>query len=103
MKKTLYISFFMLFVAFAAFATNDLKLGQNYPNPAKAKTYVEVSFNSPSASLNVYDVLGKLVLTEKLSNSGTFMIDVTNFPDGVYIYTLEADGETITKRLIVKK
>lgn len=103
MKKSLYISLLMVFMAFVAFASNDLKLGQNYPNPAKGKTYVEVQFNSPDAVLKVYNVLGKLVQSENLTSSGTYMIDVTSFPEGVYIYTLEADGETITKRMTVKK
>ncbi len=102
MKKSIYIFVLMLF-AVAAVATNGLKLGQNYPNPAKAKTYIEVEFKSAEAELKVYNVLGKLVQSETLSNSGTFMIDVTNFPDGVYFYTLDADGETVTKRMTVKK
>jgi len=40
---------------------------------------------------------------QKLPYSGTFMIDVTNIPDGVYFYTLESDGHKMTKKLTVKK
>ena len=87
----------------AAIAGNDLNLGQNYPNPAKEKTYIEVAFDSPSASLKVYNVLGKMLLHETLGHSGTYMINVTDYPEGVYIYTLEADGEKVTKRMTVKK
>ncbi|MFY0644932.1 MAG: T9SS type A sorting domain-containing protein [Bacteroidia bacterium] len=87
----------------AAIAGNDIKLGQNYPNPAKEKTYVEVTFDTPTASLKVYNVLGKMLLQETLGHSGTYMINVTDYPEGVYIYTLEADGEKITKRMTVKK
>ncbi len=64
---------------------------------------MEVSFESPSASLKVYNVLGKRLLEETLGHSGTYMIDVTNYPEGVYIYTLEANGEKITKRMTVNK
>ena len=103
MKKYLFISVVLMFIGFVAFATNDIKLGQNYPNPAKEKTYVEVSFDGPTASLKVYNVLGKVVMQEKLTHSGTYMINVTDFPEGVYIYTLEANGEKETRRLTVKK
>lgn len=103
MKRSFYIALVFVFVSFMAYATNDIKLGQNYPNPAKGKTYIEVEFNSPSATLEVYNVLGKLVQKETLNHSGTYLIDVTEFPEGVYLYTLEADGEKITKRMTVKK
>lgn len=92
-----------LLMAFTAWAGNDIKLGQNYPNPAKEKTYIQVEFTGPQASLKVYNVLGKLVMQQKIANSGTFMINVTDFAEGVYIYTLESNGEKITKRMTVKK
>lgn len=88
---------------FIAHATGVVELGQNYPNPAKNKTYIEVSFNSPTAVLSIYNLLGKKIEEKQLNNSGTFEINVTNYPEGVYLYTLEADGEKITKRMTVKK
>ena len=88
---------------FVAQATGVIELGQNYPNPAKGKTYIEATFNSPTATLTIYNVLGKMIEEKLLSNSGTYEVNVTNYPEGVYLYTLEADGEKITKRMTVKK
>ncbi len=86
-----------------AFATGDTDLGQNYPNPAKEKTYVNVEFTSPQATLTISNVLGKTLEIKTLTTSGTFELDVTNYPEGIYFYTLEADGEKLTKKMTVKK
>ncbi len=81
---------------------NTLKLGQNYHNPAQGKTYIDVAFSSAEATLKIYNVLGKLV-EEITVVDKRIVIDVTNYPEGVYLYTLEADGEKVTRRMTVKK
>lgn len=86
---------------FVAQATGNVKLGQNYPNPAKEKTYIPVEFSSSSASLTIVDLLGKKVEEKVLNNSGTFEINVSEYPEGIYLYTLDADGMTLTKRMTV--
>lgn len=103
MKNRIYITLFTLVLAVVAFATNDPKLSQNYPNPATNKTYVDIEFSSPEATLTLYNVLGKKMDVMKLNQSGKFIIDVSELPEGIYLYTLDADGEKITKRMTVKK
>ncbi len=103
MKRFLQIAFILLITSTVAFAIGDGELGQNYPNPAKEKTFVKVEFNSPQATLTISNVLGKKLEVKTLNRSGTFVIDVTSFPDGVYFYTLEADGNKVTKKMTVKK
>jgi len=86
-----------------AMAGDDPKLAQNYPNPAKEKTFVKVEFSSSEAVLTLSNILGEVVSVQKLPHSGTFTLDVTEIPEGVYFYTLAADGQKLTKRLTVKK
>ena len=102
MKRLFYIAFLSFFISAVAFATNDIELSQNYPNPAKEKTYVKVEFSSPQATLTISNILGKTLEVKTLPYSGTFVIDVTELPNGVYFYTLEADGEKVTKKMTVK-
>jgi hypothetical protein len=102
-KKLFYISFILVLTSLVAFATGDTELGQNYPNPAKEKTYVNVEFTSPQARLTISNVLGKTLEIKTLTATGTFVLDVTNYPEGVYFYTLEADGQKLTKKMTVKK
>lgn len=79
-------------------------LGQNYPNPAKSKTVINVEFTSAEAVLSIYNVLGKLVEEIVVSSSSkTVTIDVSNYQDGIYLYSIEADGLKVTKRMTVKK
>ena len=92
-----------MFAASVALSDNVTKLGQNYPNPASGKTYVNVEFSSPQATLILSNILGETLQVLKLPHSGTFVIDVTEMPEGVYFYTLDADGHKATKRLTVKK
>jgi len=82
--------------------TTIIKLGQNYPNPASGKTIIDVSFASPGATLVIYNVLGRVVEEISILDK-KIILDVTNYPEGVYLYTLEADGEKVTRRMTVRK
>ena len=93
----------LLLTASVAMASDDPKLAQNYPNPAKGKTYVNVEFTSSTALLTLSNILGEVVSVQQLPHSGTFILDVTEIPEGVYFYTLAADGQKLTKKLTVKK
>lgn len=115
MKKALLTFFFIgLIAAFGlqsqAHVPNDpdveingsISLGQNYPNPAIDKTYVNVDFESSTATLTIYNVLGKMIERRQIT-SGLITIDVSDFKEGIYLYTLDADGQKLTKRMTVKR
>ncbi|MFT4521097.1 MAG: hypothetical protein ACI8ZN_000021 [Bacteroidia bacterium] len=82
--------------------TGNIKLGQNYPNPAIGKTYIEVSFDGQEARFAVYNIVGKLI-EERVITDNTIVLDVSNYNEGIYLYTIEANGEKVTKRMTVKK
>ncbi|MBO6516526.1 MAG: T9SS type A sorting domain-containing protein [Bacteroidia bacterium] len=103
---TLFLSVgIMSLGAFSTLASDidgdKLKLGQNYPNPAIGKTYIEVVFEG-EATLSIYNVVGKLVETQTVT-SNMITLDVSNYTEGIYLYTLESNGEKITKRMTVRK
>ncbi|HMS66238.1 MAG TPA: SBBP repeat-containing protein, partial [Ignavibacteria bacterium] len=93
----------------------EFKLEQNYPNPFNPTTNLE--FGIPSVrgksnlefvSLKVYDVLGNEVstLVNEKKNAGRYEVefDGSNFPSGIYFYSLTVDGIVIdTKRMILLK
>lgn len=80
---------------------SKIKLGQNYPNPAIGKTYIEASYDG-EATLTVYNVVGK-VIEARVVTSSMIVLDVANYTEGIYLYTLECNGEKVTKRMTVKK
>ncbi|MCB9252249.1 MAG: T9SS type A sorting domain-containing protein [Flavobacteriales bacterium] len=87
----------------AVVISNDLVLGQNYPNPAKNKTDIQIQVSS-NAVLRIYNILGKQVEEINIS-AGTKVItlDVSDYQDGIYLYSLEFGTEKVTKRMTVKK
>jgi hypothetical protein len=87
---------------------NQFSLSQNYPNPFNPTTVIsfQLAVNS-FASLKVYDVLGREVATlvnEELK-PGTYEVDWdgSNFPSGIYFYSLVADGFVETKKMVLIK
>jgi flagellar hook assembly protein FlgD len=84
------------------------ELNQNYPNPFNPVT--NIKFTVPKdghASLNIYDITGKLVATylNDYVTKGVYNaeIDGTNLSSGVYFYTLKTNGLTDTKKMILIK
>ena len=113
MRKHLHYSFFII-VMFLGMAMpvdaqnisdtqgDKLKLGQNYPNPAVGRTYIDVEFDAPEATISIYNVVGKLI-ESKVVTTKLIVIDVSQYNEGIYLYTLESGGEKITKRMTVRK
>ena len=83
----------------------DYALEQNYPNPFNPGTLIKFSLPEPGlVKLKVYNLLGQDVVTlvNKYMNEGTHKVDLdmTGYPSGVYIYKLDANGFTDTKKMI---
>lgn len=112
MKKTLLILFTLIVGSAGLMAngpfgpieeqkSNNIKLAQNYPNPANVKTYINLDYKGSDVTFKIYDVLGQLVEEIEVIQK-TIVLDVSAYPDGIYLYTLEVDGEKMTRRMTVK-
>ncbi|MDH7515509.1 MAG: T9SS type A sorting domain-containing protein [Bacteroidota bacterium] len=85
-----------------------LALRQNFPNPFNPST--RIAFSLPSGghvSLKVYDLLGSYVatITEGEYEPGEHQVEFRpdNLPPGIYIYKLQANGKTLTRRMTLLK
>ena len=88
-------------------------LSQNYPNPFNPST--TLSFSVPIESdvvLNIYDVTGRLVKTLVNENMKTGYHSVVwdgvdmsgdNVSAGLYIYSLQAEGVSLTRKMVLMK
>ena len=76
--------------------TTKLKV---YPNPVSNLLYVEIPSQYDTANVKLYDILGKKVL-EKTVYSTQKKINVSNLSKGVYLAKIEANGLSITKKII---
>lgn len=78
----------------------------NFPNPFNPTTNISYSLtNEGFVSLKVYDLLGKeiatLVNVVKSSGQYTVPFNASNLPSGVYIYTLQTNGRTLTRKMLL--
>jgi hypothetical protein len=87
---------------------SSIELGQNYPNPFNPTTAISYRLSAVSnTSLRVFDLLGREVATLVNENQspGTYKVtfDASQLTSGTYLYSLTANGTTITKKLMLVK
>lgn len=79
---------------------NDVRI---YPNPTN--NIINISFPenifSENLSIKIFNVLGELVYSKFLIQSGITTIDLNNIPKGLYIIKLFDDQIHVTKKIII--
>jgi hypothetical protein len=87
--------------------TNNFSLSQNAPNPFSNETNIayQLKTAAKNVSLVIYNVAGVKLLERTQSNlgAGKYTVEVNNenFASGVYFYSLNVDGNQITKKMVV--
>jgi len=80
-------------------------LAQNSPNPFSGASTVdfELAKNATSSVFTITDVTGKVISTEKTpTTAGKHSIKLGSLSNGLYFYSLNVDGKTLTKKMIVE-
>jgi hypothetical protein len=54
------------------------------------------------STLNVYDITGKIVLSQKLDNNRINSANLTGFTSGLYVYSLVGDGYQKSGKIIIE-
>ncbi|MEM5563714.1 T9SS type A sorting domain-containing protein [Psychroserpens sp. AS72] len=70
-----------------------------YPNPTSTGFVNVVGTNDNAISVSVYDVLGKQVINQTLTNN---RIDVSALNAGLYIVKISQNDASVTKKLVIK-
>ncbi len=86
----------------------DYVLSQNYPNPFNPTTKIEYSIPvAGNVSLKIYNTLGQEVATlfNGFQNAGKYVADFdgSKLASGVYLYKLQSNGVSISKKLVLMK
>lgn len=87
---------------------NSIHLVKIYPNPATTELNVQFNIDRVSdVTIDVTNVLGEVVesfdLGNKANGNYTQKINTTDYADGVYLVSISADGNLLTKRITVTK
>ncbi len=87
---------------------SSVRLEQNYPNPFNPVTLISYSLpQSQDVRLSVIDLLGREIaqLVNRVQAAGEHQItfNAVDLPSGIYIYRLEAEGASVTRKMILLK
>lgn len=78
---------------------NEISNFSLYPNPVKGGKVFINSANNAERSIQIFDVLGKQVVSQKGSQNN---VDVSHLTKGVYIIKVTEEGKTATRKLVVE-
>ncbi len=87
----------------------SLRLEQNYPNPFNPSTTIGYALpQRGKVTLKVYDLLGgeiATVINNEERNAGEYRVsfNASSLPSGLYMYKLQFNGQTITRRMTLMK
>lgn len=90
----------------SSLATNEIKgkdLATISPNPSNGIINLDFEKSVTTGKITVTDLAGRSVYVNKLNSSKSQQINLTNLTNGVYIISIETNGQTFTKKLIIKK
>ncbi len=84
----------------------EFTVNQNYPNPFNPATTMEFSLPSQSDwTVTIFNVAGQTVETINGNGVGlqTVTWDAGNNASGIYFYKVEADNQSVTKKMVLLK
>ena len=73
-----------------------------YPNPAKENIFVNIATETGAAEITFYNLKGEKVMQKRV-RQGSVSVSVKSWPEGVYMYTVEAKGKKISSGKIIVK
>jgi hypothetical protein len=87
-------------------SANGLDVAQNFPNPFNKATQINYTVTKSSdVVFNVYDLTGRKIMGNTYSEvaPGQHVINISanQFTPGVYFYTFNVNGKSVTKRMVI--
>ena len=86
---------------------NGMKLSQNKPNPMSGNTVIQYELEkySTNVELEIFDVHGRKAVVvnegEKTAGRHSINIESSKLAAGTYYYSLKANGNRLTKKMVV--
>ena len=104
-SKLWWIGRFFIHLGEVSLSNNENQLSDINAYKKLGVDYIQIegiSFLSESANFELYDVLGKLILSQELSNNiNQHKISTLNLSKGVYLLNISSLGRVFKKKIIV--
>ncbi|MEY3834955.1 MAG: hypothetical protein RI989_383 [Bacteroidota bacterium] len=89
-------------VAVKPLASEKISKVSIYPNPTTSNFSIEIPESFVGGELSIIDLTGKIVIKDRVTQSATKRIDVSNLSDGIYLIRMNNGAVQYTDRLIKK-
>lgn len=73
-----------------------------FPNPTNGTLNVALTAKE-NTSVDIYNVVGKLIYSSGIKNTQLFTIDINNQPNGVYFVNIKSGNSVTTKKVLLSK
>jgi hypothetical protein len=74
-----------------------------YPNPAKSSFTIKTDLKLKNGSIEIFDILGKCVYTERAGNGAGFTKEITlQNASGIYFIKINAEEKVIIKKISIE-
>lgn len=89
--------------------SNDMKLGQNQPNPFNSTTTInfELEKYGDNVKIEIYDLIGKSIRSYNLGSLSagkhSLKVNADGMTPGAYFYSLTAGDKMLTKRMMLSE
>lgn len=87
---------------------SEYALETNYPNPFNPSTLINYSIKEAGlVKVKIYDILGNEIalLVNRVQETGNYSVEfnASNLPSGVYVYTLQVNEFSVSKKMLLLK
>ncbi|MFY9243851.1 MAG: BspA family leucine-rich repeat surface protein [Polaribacter sp.] len=72
-----------------------------YPNPTSTILNVSFSSNQTLETIDVYNLIGKKVISENANNQKDIELNVSNLSTGIYVVKVKSGNKIISKKLVI--
>ncbi|PLX22697.1 MAG: hypothetical protein C0599_05825 [Salinivirgaceae bacterium] len=96
-----YVKYYVNAVGIFSANTNELNA---YPNPVTST--MNIYFNgstNPDTKVDIYDAVGKLVLSQSITGSTNYQLNLSELPRGIYMLKLVDNSNVIQTKKIIKE
>jgi len=80
---------------------NDFKI-KLYPNPSDGLSKIQLGENHNEVFVNVFNVLGKQVISQKYNNTNEIELNTQKYANGIYFIKVQSGTKEATIKLVVK-